>query len=171
MTDRPGALSFDDYLARHGAALHRYAYVLTGSADDAQDVVQAALIKAYRRWRRIGRMASPHGYVRRIVTHCFVDQRRRRSAAERPTDEFPESPDPSDIAERAADVDAVVRALAVLTPQQRAVLVLRHLLDLADDDIAGELGCSAATVRSHASRGLQRLRASLSYPDLEIDHG
>lgn len=171
MTGNPDALAFDDYLAADGAALQRYAYVLTGNADDAQDLVQAALIKAYRRWRRIGRMASPHGYVRRILTHCFVDERRRRSATERPTDELPEHAEQSDHAERTADVDAVIRALSVLTPQQRAVLALRHLVDLPDDEIADVLGCSAATVRSHASRGLQRLRTSLSYPDMEIDHG
>lgn len=170
MTTPGEPLRFEDYLATHGAALQRYAYVLTGATADAEDLVQAALMRAYRHWRRIGRMATPHAYVRQILTRCFIDNRRRRGAGERPVAEIPDIPDPADHAARAADLDAVVRALGHLTPQQRAVLVLRHLLDQPDDEIARELGCSAPTVRSHASRGLQRLRELLSYPDLEIDH-
>jgi len=163
-------LGFDDYLATHGAALQRYAFVLTGNATDAEDLVQAALVQAYRHWRRIGKMAAPHAYVRRIVTGCFVSQRRRRAWTERPMGTVPDVADPVDHTERVADLDAIVRALDHLTAQQRAVLVLRHLLGLPDGEIARELGCSVPTVRSHASRGLHRLRELLHYPDLEIDH-
>ena len=169
-TGRSTTLGFEDYLAAHGTALQRYAFVLTGNAADAEDLVQTALIRAYRRWRRIGRMQTPHAYVRRIVTTSFIDQRRRRSSAERPTDLLPAVPDPSDPAERPADLDAIVRAMDLLPAQQRAVLTLRHLLGLPDGEIAAELGCSVSTVRSHASRGLHRLRDLLSYPDLEVDH-
>ncbi|MBO0812066.1 MAG: SigE family RNA polymerase sigma factor [Microlunatus sp.] len=161
---------FEDYLDRHGAALQRYAFVLTGDAADAEDLVQTALTKAYRRWRRIAVMASPHAYVRRILTHCFIDQRRRGPVVYA-SDSLTDVLDPAaDHAGRWADLDAIIRALDELTRQQRAVLVLRYLLDVSDDDIAAELGCSAATVRSHASRGLHRLRSLLCYPDLEIHH-
>jgi RNA polymerase sigma-70 factor (sigma-E family) len=163
-------LGFDDYLAAHGAALQRYAFVLTGNAADAEDLVQTALVRAYRRWRRIGKMAAPHAYVRRIVTGCFIDQRRRRNSTEQPMDAVPDAADPTDHTERVADLDAIIRALDHLTAQQRAVLTLRHLLGLPDGEIARDLGCSVSTVRSHASRGLHRLRELLSYPDLEIDH-
>lgn len=160
--------AFEDYLDRNGAALRRYAYVLTGDAGDTEDLVQTALTKAFRRWRRIGRMASPHAYVRQILTHCFIDERRRRFVAY-PTDVLVDVLDPSaDHADQSADLDAIRRGLDQLTAHQRAVLVLRYLLDLSDADIAEELGCSASTVRSHASRGLERLRGLLSYPDLEI---
>lgn len=170
MTTRGGG-SFEEYLDRYGAALQRYAFVLTGDAADAEDLVQTALTKAYRRWRRIDRMTSPHAYVRRILTNCFVDQRRRRPVIYA-VDALVDVADPAaDHVGQAADLDAIVRGLECLTAQQRAVLVLRYLLDLSDDDIAAELGCSAATVRSHASRGLHRLRSMLSYPDLEINHG
>lgn len=168
MTTRADALRFEEYLDRHGAALQRYAYVLTGSAVDAEDLVQTALTRAYRRWRRISRMAAPHAYVRTIVTHCFVDQRRSRSAT--PVAELTDLADPADEPDRIDALDAITRGLAELTRQQRAVLVLRYLLDLADDDIAYELGCSTSTVRSHASRGLERLRSLMSHPDLEIRH-
>lgn len=171
MRTRGEASGFEDYLDRHGAALQRYAFVLTGNAADGEDLVQTALAKAYRQWRRIDRMSSPHAYVRRILTNCFVDQRRRRRAVYS-GDALIDVADPAaDFAGQTADLDAIVRGLDCLTAQQRAVLVLRYLLDLSDEDIAAELGCSASSVRSHASRGLQRLRSLLSYPDLEINHG
>lgn len=170
MTARAEHLGFEEYLATHGAALQRYAYVLTADATAAEDLVQTALVQAYRRWRRIRAMAAPHAYVRRIVTHSYVDQRRRRAASERPMAELPDAPDPADHAARSADLDAIVRALDCLTGQQRAVVVLRHYLDMPDDEIAAELGCSESTVRSHASRAIHRLRAQLSYPDLEVHH-
>ena len=169
MTIGEDASGFEGYLAEHGAALQRYAFVLTGDAADAEDLVQTALTKAYRRWRRIGRMMSPHAYVRRIVTNCFLDQRRRPSAL-RSVGELSDLADPTDYTQQTADLDAIVRGLDRLTVHQRAVLILRYLLDLSDQDIADELGCTTATVRSHASRGLQQLRSLLSYPDLEIEH-
>jgi RNA polymerase sigma-70 factor (sigma-E family) len=162
-------ITFEDYVARRGADLERYAYVLTADRTAAQDLVQTALLKALRRWRSIAQMDEPHAYIRRIVTTCYLDDRRRR--ARRPAEHLtalpPDSAGPADPAVGAADLDAVVRALDTLTRQQRAVIVLRHLIDLDDDRIAIELGCSTSTVRSHASHALQRMRATLTYPDLE----
>jgi RNA polymerase sigma factor (sigma-70 family) len=66
---------------------------------------------------------------------------------------------------RGEDRDALRRALAVLPPRQRAVLVLRYLEDLPDTTIAMLLGCSPGTVRSHASRGLAALRPLLTSQD------
>ena len=170
MTAQATGLSFEDYVTKHGAALQRYAFVLTGQGADAEDLVQTALVKAYRRWRRIGTMTAPHAYVRRIVTHCFMDQRRHRNTV-RSADELVDIADPAaDHADQLADLEGIVRGLDHVTPTQRAVLVLRYLLDLSDEDIAAELGCSTASVRSHASRGLNRLRSLLHYPDLEISH-
>ena len=162
-------ITFEDYLARRGADLERYAYVLTADRTAAQDLVQTALLKALRRWRSIAQMDEPHAYVRRIVTTCYLDDRRRR--ARRPAEHLtacpPDSAGHADPAVGAADLDAVVRALEMLSRQQRAVIVLRHLIGLDDDRIAAELGCSPSTVRSHASHALQRMRATLTYPDLE----
>lgn len=170
MTAHTTSLSFEDYVTKHGNDLQRYAFVLSGQRADAEDLVQIALVKAYHRWRRIGTLAAPHAYVRRILTHCFVDLRRHHNAV-RSTDELVDIADPAaDPADQLADLEGIVRGLDHVTAQQRAVLVLRYLLDLSDDDIATELGCSTATVRSHASRGLHQLRTLLHYPDLEISH-
>ncbi len=161
---------FESYVRDNGRALEKYAYVLTGDPAAAQDLVQTALTKAFRRWRKVSAVDHPDAYVRRIVTNCYLDRRRRRSDAERPTGRLPETPDGTafarpqafgDPAERIVNRDAIISALQTLSPHQRAVLVLRHFLGLDDEAIAAELGCGRVTVRSHASRGLDRMRDAL----------
>lgn len=153
-----GRWEFDRYVAERGHGLERYAYALTGDHAAAQDLVQNALIKAYRRWRRIGTLEFPDAYVRKILTNCFLDERRRQR--EQPLGVLPEQPVP-DGSGQFDDRDAVIRALVALTPQQRAATVLRHFLGLDDAVIAAELGCSEGTVRTHVSRALVRMRAHL----------
>ncbi|HST68014.1 MAG TPA: SigE family RNA polymerase sigma factor [Mycobacteriales bacterium] len=153
-------MEFSQYVTARGPALERFAYVLTGDADLAQDLVQTALLKAYRRWRWVARVEHPDAYVRRIVTRSYLDWRRRRSSSEQPVDAVPERAGP-DLADGVADRDQLHRALRTLTPRQRAVLVLRHYEGLDDAAIAGLLRCGEVSVRSHASRGAARLRASL----------
>ena len=134
--------------------------MLTGDAHLAQDLVQTALLKAYRRWRWVARAEHPDAYVRRIVTRSYLDWRRRRSSSEQPVGVLPDRPQP-DVAEGVAERDRLRRALGTLSPKQRAVLVLRHYEGLDDAAIAALLRCGEVSVRSHASRGLARLRASL----------
>jgi RNA polymerase sigma-70 factor (sigma-E family) len=155
-------MEFDEYVAARGPALERYAFVLTGDAQRSQDLVQTALVKAYRRWRWVVRAGHPDAYVRRIVTTSYLDWRRRRSSDERPVETVPDlGRTAADPADRVAERDEIRRALATLTPQQRAVLVLRHYEGYDDGAIAAVLGCSEGTVRAHASRGGQRLREAL----------
>jgi RNA polymerase sigma-70 factor (sigma-E family) len=153
-------VEFSDYVAARGAALERFAYVLTGDVHLAQDLVQTALLKAYRRWRWVARAEHPDAYVRRIVTRSYLDWRRRRSSGEEPVDAVPERAAP-DLAEGVVERDRLRRALGTLSPRQRAVLVLRHYEGMDDAAIAALLRCGEVSVRSHASRGLARLRTSL----------
>jgi RNA polymerase sigma-70 factor (sigma-E family) len=156
-------MDFEDYVAARGRALERYAFVLSGDAHTAQDLVQTALLKAYRRWRSVTRADHPDAYVRRIVTTSYLDWRRRRS--EEPLAQMPEPPLGPDLADGVVRRDELARALVALTAHQRVVLVLRHYEGYDDAAIAAVLGCGEGTVRSHASRGLDRLRRALA--DLE----
>lgn len=166
--------AFERYVQQRGAAWERYAFVLTGDAFRAEDLVQQALMKVYRHWTRItgddradGEHASDttglDAYVRRVMTNAYLDWHRRRSNTERPmliaADPQSSEADPGD---QVATADEVTRALAQLSRQQRTVLVLRHYQGYDDAAIAATLGCSESTVRSHASRGLQRLRDELT---------
>lgn len=157
-------MALDDELAelvaRSGDRLLRVAYQLTHERAAAQDLVQDALLRVYRSLRR--RSVAPddwYAYLRRAVVNEYVRTRRARARSEIVTDSVPDRPH-RDVAEnRIADREQLWRALAMLSPRQRAVLVLRYYEDLGDREIAAALGCRDATVRSLASRGLAVLRA------------
>lgn len=156
-------MTFEEFVASRLGALLRYATVVSCDPHLAEDVVQDVLLRAHGRWARIGAMASPEGYVRRMVLNEFLSWRRRR----RPTAVDPEALEAvappsgpgSDVEER----DAVLRLLAGLPPRQRAVIALRYYEDLSDDQIADLMGCRAVTVRSQASRALATLRGALGH--------
>ncbi len=165
-------MTFEEYVAARRQGLQRYAYLLTGDAHRAQDLVQAALLEAYLHWRRVSRTEHPDAYVRRIMTNQHVKSRRRRWSREDPTDpQDGGGPEPAavgwdaaDPAVRVADRDQLRRVLTQVSPQQRAVLVLRYYEGYDDAAIAHVLGVSEATVRSQVSRGLARMRAELTPP-------
>lgn len=145
--------SFEDYVAGRGRALLRFAFVLCRDRDQSQDLVQDALIKTHARWSRVD---SPDAYVRQAIVNDFLSWRRRRASRDIVTDRVPET-----AAEQwqLEDRDAMLRVLATLPRQQRAVLVLRFYEGLDDDAIGRTIGCAPATVRSHASKALATLRA------------
>jgi RNA polymerase sigma-70 factor (sigma-E family) len=149
-------VTFEEFVAARGQALLRFAYVLTADPHLAEDVVQTALLKALRHWRRVERSAQPEAYVRRIVVTTWADHWRRASSSEVAGD-VPEgrSEDPAD---RIGTADEMWQALSALAPRQRAVLVLRYYLDLDDEQIARQLGIARVTVRTQASRALATLR-------------
>jgi RNA polymerase sigma-70 factor (sigma-E family) len=159
-------MDFEDYVAARGRALERYAFVLSGDAETAQDLVQTALLRAYRHWRRVAAAEHPDAYVRRIVTTSYLDWRRRRGSGDEPVGEVPDADSGADLADAVVRRDELRRALGTLTPQQRAVLVLRHYEGYDDAAIAAVLNCGEGTVRTHASRGAERLRRALNTPEL-----
>ena len=161
MTEGPE--SFEAYVAVRGDALWRTAWLLTGDAHLAEDLVQTALVKAWPKWARIGADGF-EPYVRRVLVTTYIAWWRRKWNGERPTDDLPESPgaDESEAAVRRHDLLA---ALAQLPRGQRAVVVLRWLEDLSEAQTAELLGCSTGTVKSQASRAMATLRAALADPE------
>ena len=150
---------FDEYVVARGGALLRFAYLLTGDHHLAEDMLQEALAKVHGRWSHLRDDEAPTAYVRTAILRQYLSWRRRRSSGETPSELPPDGPTPTaDHAEALAVRDALWHALAGLPRQQRAAVVLRFYEDLDDDELSGLLGCSVATVRSHVSRGLARLR-------------
>ncbi len=159
---------FRAFVERWWAPLTRTAYLLTGDRGHAEDLVQSALEKTHRRWGRVGAMAAPEAYVRRAMVNTAVSWRRRRRFAEVPllaTDRTTADDEYRHVDQR----QQVVAALRKLPPRMRAVLVLRYFEDLSEQDVAGALGCSVGTVKSQASRGLERLRAQLDPADPSLN--
>ncbi|GIJ43769.1 RNA polymerase [Virgisporangium aliadipatigenens] len=161
-------MTFEEYVAARGDALVRFARLLTGDPHRAEDLVQDALAKAYLRWRRILATEQPDAYLRRMVVNGSRSWWRRRSNQETPTDSPADRAAPDRVETDAVERDDMWRRIVVLPQRQRAVLVLRYYEDLDDAAIAGILGCSAATVRTHAMRALNTLR---QYADQETPTG
>ncbi|MBB5786769.1 RNA polymerase sigma-70 factor (sigma-E family) [Jiangella mangrovi] len=152
-------MDFHEYVASRRQPLLRLAYLLTGDTHLAEDVVQTALLQAFRQWRRVSRADQPDAYVRRMVVNAFIDRKRRHSSSEAPTApaDLPATPQ-RDHTDDHAERSVMWRSLAGLPRVQRAVLVLRFYEDLDDARIAELLGTSPSTVRSNASRALATLR-------------
>lgn len=158
--------NFDDYVRARGGALLRFAYVLCGDSHRAEDFVQEALLRCSRKWRRIENGAGPDAYVRKAILRQYLSWRRRKSAAEHVSDQIEPADRRRDASDSLGERDAIWRMLVQLPRRQRAVLVLRFYEDLPTDEIAALLGMRPATVRVHASRGLEQLRR---HPDLTRD--
>jgi RNA polymerase sigma-70 factor (sigma-E family) len=146
--------AFDDFVRARTPALARTAYLLTGDAHLAEDLVQTALFKAARAWHRIE--GDPEPYVRRILYTQNVSWWRRRRLRETSLTSY------DDAAAAAPDSDlrlSLETALARLTERQRTVLVLRFFEDLTEVQTAHALGIGAGTVKSTTREALARLRA------------
>ena len=157
--------SFDTFVRARGEHFLRVAVLLTGSPAEAEDLLQASLVRLYRAWPRLGVPESaPDAYLRKILVNTRRSWWQAKWRRESPVANVPDRPDPADGADPADGyaLGALVRsALAALSRQQRAVLVLRYIEDLPEASVAGLLGVSAGTVKTHAHRGLRALRASL----------
>jgi RNA polymerase sigma-70 factor (sigma-E family) len=151
-------VTFEEYVAARGAALVRFATLLTGDDHRAQDLAQEALAKAYLSWRRIRRTDRPDVYVRRLLVNADRSWWRRRSSREVPVDRTTDAVVIRDIGHDAGERDAMWRLILRLPERQRAVVVLRYYEDLDDNTIAEILDCSPVTVRTHAMRALAALR-------------
>ncbi|MGN9843583.1 SigE family RNA polymerase sigma factor [Nonomuraea sp. H19] len=146
---------FAEFVAERGDALLRYGYVLAGNPHDAADLVQEALLKLRGAWHRVRSKENPESFVRTTMARLHIAAwrlRRRELLAWDLPDRAHHDPLPS------GDERRMWQALAGLPRKQRAVLVLRYYEQLDDTEIAAVLGISRGTVRSQASRALDKLR-------------
>ncbi|WP_062436916.1 SigE family RNA polymerase sigma factor [Herbidospora daliensis] len=143
---------FREFVGQHQRAWIRTAYLLTGDAHLAEDLLQSVLIKVLGKWSGLD---QPDAYVRKALVNQYISWRRR------PRREIPraEPPDRSYTSEDTALTRLMVqRALMRLSPRQRAVIVLRYYEDRTERETAEILGCSLGTVKSQAHHALARLR-------------
>jgi RNA polymerase sigma-70 factor (sigma-E family) len=156
-------LDFAEFVREVSPRLLRTAFLLCGNQDTAEDLVQEALERACRRWRRIAATEAPEAYVRRIVINLANDRWRRIGRA-RESDrlEVPDQPDPRDEYGRLDLRDQLTVMLETLPIRMRTIIVLRYFHDMDDARIADALGITPGAVRSQLSRGLSRLRGTAS---------
>ncbi|WP_391530992.1 SigE family RNA polymerase sigma factor [Candidatus Frankia nodulisporulans] len=160
--DDPGdQAEFRAFFERHHRELSRFAYLLSGDHDAADDITADALTAAWTRWDRVRAAELPLAYVRRIVANLAADRVRRAVRERRGLLALGEqaegyTPEP--------DVPAVVdlrSALMSLPPGKRACVVLRYAFDLSEAETARTLGVSVGTVKSQTARGVADLERLL----------
>lgn len=161
--------SWEQIVRDHSARVYRLAYRLTGNAHDAEDLTQDVFIRVFRSLHRF-QPGTFEGWLHRITTNLFLDGARRRQkirfdglgegAEERLRSAWPT---PS---EQLADSDLdhdVAAALAALTPEFRAAVVLCDIEGLSYDEISTVLDIKIGTVRSRIHRGRSQLRVALEH--------
>jgi RNA polymerase sigma-70 factor (sigma-E family) len=157
-----GDEEFAEFARASSARLQHVAFLLTGNRQDAEDAAQSALVRTYAAWNRV-RQRDAYSYARTVLTNLVID-RWRRPYREYATEEMPDRPATEDVADEVAKRRWLIAALDALAPRERAVIVLRHYLDLPESEVARELNLSVGTVKSLNSRGLAKLRVNAAIP-------
>ena len=154
--------SYDECFDDLAALAYRVAFRMVGAREDARDIAQEAMARAFAHWRRASH--HPEAWVSRVAANLGIDLLRRHGRLQRNRSQLLASEMSLDHGHHAAERIELVRALADLSRRQREVVVLRYLADLPEAEVARQLGCSAGTVKQHASRGLEALRSALTQP-------
>lgn len=152
-------MRFGEFYERELPRLVSVAMSMTGRRDEAADVAQEALLRAYVSWTKVSVMDRPEAWVRRVAVNLSIDayrrQRRERTLRDRlEQTAIPFTAEPS--------IDAFWSTVRGLPARQRAAIVLRYAADLSVDEIAETLSVRSGTVTrslSDARRTLSRLLA------------
>lgn len=151
-------MQFEEYVVARRTALVRSAVLLGCARPDAEDLVQSTLLRCYRSWRRVQRADNPDAYVYRVLVNTLRDAAVRHWNREVPTEMTAAHDRPATEPDLLAGI-AVRRALAVMSPEHREVLVLRYYADLSERATSEVLGIAPGTVKSRTSRALAALAA------------
>jgi RNA polymerase sigma-70 factor (ECF subfamily) len=161
--------SFDAAVARHAPSLRESARRLTGSLDEADDLVQEAVLRAWMFWDRFEPGSNARAWLHRILVNTFINayrkQRRERELFRQAGEEARrEATTVSAVraAQRDGLGDEVGAALAALPAEFRAVVELVDLGDFSYREVASELGCPIGTVMSRLHRARKQLQELLS---------
>lgn len=151
---------FSQFVAARQVHLRRVAYAVCGGWHRADDLLQIAFVKLYVAWPRVHRDGREEAYVRQIIVRANIDEGRRPWRRERSGLEGhnPAARPGLPPEERSALFDA----LQGLPTMQRKVIVLRHWLGLSVEETARELNIGTGTVKSHSSRGMEKLGSVLA---------
>ena len=160
--DETPAARFEGFFELERTRLFGALVLLTRDRDEAEELMQDAFLRVLERWDRVASMEDPPGYLYRTAMNLFRSRRRRAAVALRRVAR-PRSR--SDELARVEGNDAAVRALATLSPRQRAAVVLVDVIGFTSEEAAEPLGVKASTVRVLVSRARAALRKEWT------DHG
>lgn len=164
--------AFRQLVDRHSRSLFKVAYRMTGNEHDADDVVQEALLRAYRQLESFESRANFYTWLHRITVNCALDllraRQRHRAAHEHPDEErtLLDSVPASDPAQdrlllNSEMRDALKRAMESLSLNERTAFVLRHFEGMPIEQIGRELGTQVSATKQTIFRAVRKLRGAL----------
>ena len=160
--------AYEELVSRYGAIAQRAAYLITGSAAEAEDAAQQAFVKAYYAIGKFRLEAPFRPWLLRIVTNEAKNRIRSqgrqagvavRLQEGRPRDDAAPSPEVAVLSKERSS--ALMEALNTLKIADRTVIYLRYFLELTEAEMAVTLACRPGTVKSRLSRALGRLKNAL----------
>lgn len=163
MTHSPD--SFDRLVEQYRPELLAYLTRLLGDAQDAEDVCQDALLRAYRAFDRLKPNSNPRAWLYKIATNTAFNAMKRRKRRETHHVDIDLERLPSDVNathEQREQMRAVVRAVEALPPRQRAALMLRQFHGMRYAEIAASTGGSEASARANVYQAIKKLRETLA---------
>lgn len=165
---RGDTAAYEEIVQRYQQVAFRTAYVITGSAEEAQDAAQEGFIKAYRALGGFRAGADPRPWLLRIVANEARNRvrsvGRRHGLQLRLVESFRQgdaAPSPEAAAIAAEDRKRLLGFLNELDEDDRSVIAMRYLLELNGEETAAALGIPQGTVKSRLSRAIARLRTRM----------
>jgi RNA polymerase sigma-70 factor (sigma-E family) len=154
------AHEFDRFVASASPGLLRAAYLLTGDIGEAEDLLQSALLRVFRRWGAISE--SPTAYAFTVLMNLSRDHRRWLQRQRTTSASESQAPDAVDPVGRLLDRSEIVQAARCLPRPQQEVIACRYLLDFSVTETALALGLPEGTVKSYTARALAKMRELLT---------
>ena len=172
---RGDQIAFRELVERYKKKVYYLALDMAGNPVDAEDISQEVFLKVHRSFSTFRRGAKLGSWLYRVTYNASIDHLRRKGAAPEPVaDEVLESlcrvgaglpprgdADPAAAVESSQLQERIVRALEKVSPQEKAVFLLRHYEDLMLKDIAASLGLSIGSVKSYLFRAVRKLQKEL----------
>jgi len=165
--------AFDELVRRHQQRVYAVAYRITTNREDARDVAQESLLRAYRRIHQWRPGAGFVPWLMRLTSNASIDHLRREKRRPRAVSSVQEDGGPRNDQPAPAVENPLVRsqaeeiagrvdeALVVLSPSQRAVFAMRHYEGMKLNEIATAMECSVGSVKVHLFRALRKLQVEL----------
>src|SRR5438874_10688791 len=165
--------AFRVLVERHSRALFGLAFRMTGNEQDAEDVVQESLMRAYKQLGKFDERSSFGTWLYRITVNCSLDvvrARKRRSEQCPPADSelddpvaslVAPGPTPDRIAMSGEARGRISAAMSQLSVSERTAFVLRHFEGMCIDEVSRVLGCQPAAARHSVFRAVKKLRRAL----------
>ena len=160
LADLPG--TFEEFFQRHHHDVYAAMWLITRDRHESEEIMQDAFLRLWERWDRVRGLDDPEGYLYRTAMNVFRSRKRRAALAIRRLGrEVP----PDDLLESVERREELVRVLAILTPRERAAIVLTDVLGFSSEEAGRALGIKPVTVRVLASRGRGRMQQEVTDED------